>query len=109
MVLPGTVCAVFVMAYLIQSALSISDLGLRLGEGLASEVWNVLKGRAKAGFVAAAVASVVLPLAGCGNNYRPVVSAINPVGPASQPEKLAVVISDPGSGLPGLVTVVDFS
>lgn len=53
-------------------------------------------------------------IAGCGNTYRPVVSSINPVGPAEQPQKFAVVISDPGYGdknstLPGLLTIVDFS
>jgi YVTN family beta-propeller protein len=48
-------------------------------------------------------------VAGCGNNYRPVVSAINPVGPAGQPNKYAVVISNPSSTAPGLVTFVDFS
>lgn len=52
--------------------------------------------------------------AGCGNNYRPVITAINPVGPAGQPQKFAVAISDPNLGaadgtLPGLVTFVDFS
>jgi len=34
---------------------------------------------------------------GCGNTYRPVVSAINPVGPAAQPQKFAVAISTTGS------------
>jgi len=34
---------------------------------------------------------------GCGNTYRPVVSAINPVGPAAQPQKFAVVISSTGT------------
>ncbi len=57
-------------------------------------------------------------LAGCGNQYRPVVSSINPVGPAAQPEKFAVVISSPVPSPqtvpatpagPGLVTIVDFS
>jgi hypothetical protein len=48
-------------------------------------------------------------VAGCGNNYRPVVSAINPVGPAAQPPKFAVAISSPSSTAPGLVTFVDFS
>ncbi len=52
-------------------------------------------------------------LVGCGNTYRPVVSSINPVGPAGQPARYAVVISDPNpdpsSTLPGLVTIVDFS
>jgi DNA-binding beta-propeller fold protein YncE len=46
---------------------------------------------------------------GCGNNYRPVVSAINPVGPAAQPQKFAVAISSPSPTAPGLVTFVDFS
>jgi DNA-binding beta-propeller fold protein YncE len=51
------------------------------------------------------MASVV----GCGNTYRPVVSAINPVGPAAQPQKFAVAISTPSATAPGLVTFVDFS
>ncbi|RZU39823.1 YncE family protein [Edaphobacter modestus] len=48
-------------------------------------------------------------IAGCGNTYRPVVTSINPVGPAAQPQRFAVVISNPGPTLPGLVTIVDFS
>jgi YVTN family beta-propeller protein len=52
-------------------------------------------------------ASAVLAVAGCGNNYRPVVSAINPVGPATQPPVYATAVSDPGNGRNGLVTVVD--
>jgi DNA-binding beta-propeller fold protein YncE len=63
-----------------------------------------------------ALATAVLTFAsGCGNNYRPVVSAINPVGPAAQPAKYAIVISNPGptvtggSDSPGLLTFVDFS
>ncbi|MBS1799223.1 MAG: YncE family protein [Acidobacteria bacterium] len=54
-------------------------------------------------------ASTLAAISGCGNTYRPVVTAINPVGPASQPQKYAVAISDPGNGLPGLLTIVDFS
>jgi DNA-binding beta-propeller fold protein YncE len=46
---------------------------------------------------------------GCGQSYRPVVSAINPVGPAAQPQKFAVAISTPSATAPGLVTFVDFS
>ena len=62
----------------------------------------------------AAVTMGLMAAAGCGNNYRPVITAINPVGPASQPTKYAVAISDPNLGdpngtLPGLVTFVDFS
>lgn len=55
-------------------------------------------------------ASLAVVLAsGCGASYRPVVSAINPVGPASQPTKFAIVISRPGTGSAGLMTAVDFS
>ncbi len=62
--------------------------------------------------LAAAVLASVASLAGCGNNYRPVVSAINPVGPAGQPQKYAVAISSTGTldtPTPGLVTFVDFA
>jgi DNA-binding beta-propeller fold protein YncE len=59
------------------------------------------------------VASAAFAFAiGCGNTYRPVVSAINPVGPAAQPQKFAVAISTTGTAAnptPGLVTFVDFS
>ncbi|MGH9595520.1 MAG: YncE family protein, partial [Edaphobacter sp.] len=48
-------------------------------------------------------------LLGCGNTYRPVVSAINPVGPAGQPQKFAVVISSPSPSAAGLVNFVDFA
>ncbi len=46
---------------------------------------------------------------GCGNTYRPVVNAINPVGPSSQPEKYALALADPGSGGLGVATLIDFS
>lgn len=48
-------------------------------------------------------------MTGCGETYRPVVSAINPVGPASQPTKYAVAVSSPSSTQPGLLTFVDVS
>lgn len=54
-------------------------------------------------------AAFSLLAAGCGNQYRPVVSAINPVGPASQPTKYAIAISNPGASSPGLLTFVDFA
>jgi DNA-binding beta-propeller fold protein YncE len=59
--------------------------------------------------VLAAVSGAMLALAACGNTYRPVVSSINPVGPAGQPTKYAVAISTTGASTPGLVTLVDFS
>jgi YVTN family beta-propeller protein len=46
---------------------------------------------------------------GCGNTYRPVVTAINPVGPAAQPQKFAIAVSTTGTTSPGLATIVDFA
>jgi DNA-binding beta-propeller fold protein YncE len=60
----------------------------------------------------AVLALAIAPLAvvtGCGNTYRPVVSAISPVGPASQPIKYAVAVSSPSPSAPGLVTLANFS
>jgi DNA-binding beta-propeller fold protein YncE len=56
--------------------------------------------------------AALIAVTGCGNTYRPVVSAINPVGPAAQPQKFAVAVSTTGTvakPTPGLVTFVDFS
>ena len=66
--------------------------------------------------------AAVLFTSGCGNQYRPVVTATNPVGPAGQPEKFAVAVSNPsasaascglpyvtGAGETGLITIVDVS
>lgn len=47
--------------------------------------------------------------AGCGNSYRPVVSAINPVGPASQATKYAIALSSPSPTSNGLLTIIDFA
>ena len=46
---------------------------------------------------------------GCGQQYRPVVSAVNPVGPAGQPTKYAIAVSSPSPTSAGLITLVDFS
>jgi DNA-binding beta-propeller fold protein YncE len=48
-------------------------------------------------------------MAGCGNAYRPVVSAIGVVGPAAQPTKYAIAVSSPSATSNGLMTMVDFS
>jgi len=66
-----------------------------------------MAGRAVA--AAAGLAVLLGSLAGCGNTYRPVVAAINPVGPAGQPQKYAIAISSPTPTSNGLVTIVDFS
>lgn len=47
--------------------------------------------------------------AGCGNSYRPVVSAINPVGPAGLATKYAVALSSPSSTSSGLLTIIDYA
>jgi hypothetical protein len=56
----------------------------------------------------AATMSVAL-VAGCGSSYRPVVTPINPSGPAAQPNSLAVVLSSPAPTSPGVVTILDYS
>ncbi len=53
--------------------------------------------------------AVAALFAGCGNSYRPVITPINPTGPAAQPSSYAVVVSSPGVGAPGIATVLDYS
>lgn len=46
---------------------------------------------------------------GCGAGYRPVVTPINPSGPAPQPASLAAVVSAPSATSPGIATIVNYS
>jgi YVTN family beta-propeller protein len=48
-------------------------------------------------------------LAGCGAGYRPVISPINPSGPAPQPTSLVAVVSSTGQSTPGVATIIDWS
>jgi DNA-binding beta-propeller fold protein YncE len=48
-------------------------------------------------------------VAGCGSQYRPVVTPISPNGPAPQVSSYVVVISAPSPTTPGIATVVDYS
>ena len=59
----------------------------------------------QAGAVVAAAALV----AGCGSQYRSVVTPINPNGPPAQPQSFAVVVSAPSVTSPGIATIVDYS
>jgi DNA-binding beta-propeller fold protein YncE len=59
-------------------------------------------------FGLAAVALAVVFGSGCGSSYRPVVTPINPSGPAAQPNSLAVVISSP-STTSGVATILDYA
>jgi hypothetical protein len=52
---------------------------------------------------------VAAVIAGCGSSYRPVVTPINPTGPAAQPNSLAIVVSSTSTAAPGLATVIDYS
>lgn len=69
---------------------------------------QIFNGAARSAAIALC-ATAALSATGCGNNYRPVVSATNPVGPASQPTKYVTAISDAKTGGNGLITVVDVS
>ena len=67
-------------------------------------------GRARVRLVQAGAALAAAALfAGCGNNYRPVVTPINPSGPAAQPTSYAVVVSAPSPSTAGIVTILDYS
>ena len=58
--------------------------------------------------VGAALGAAIL-IAGCGNTYRPVITPINPTGPAAQPTAFAVVVSSPSASSLGVATVLDYS
>ncbi len=58
---------------------------------------------------ASAALAVAGFFAGCGNSYRPVITPINPTGPAAQPTSYAVVVSSPAANAPGVVTVLDYA
>src|ERR1700692_1457700 len=68
------------------------------------------RGQARVRLVqASAVLAAVAFAAGCGAGYRPVVSPINPSGPAAQPVAFIGVVSSPSPTSPGVLTVVDYA
>ena len=72
--------------------------------------FSMNSGHAYARLVQAGAAVVAAALiAGCGNAYRPVVTPINPSGPASQPASYAVVVSAPSPTTPGIATIIDYA
>ncbi|HZP06640.1 MAG TPA: hypothetical protein VFB43_17205 [Terracidiphilus sp.] len=75
---------------------------MRLSSMISGQVRTLL---AEAG--AALVVSALI--AGCGNNYRPVVTPITPSGPAAQPTSYVVVVSSTSSTTPGVATIIDYS
>ncbi len=67
-------------------------------------------GRPQALLAYAALALVIAVMAaGCGAGYRPVVTPINPSGPAPQPASLAAVVSSPSPTSPGIATIINYS
>jgi hypothetical protein len=67
---------------------------------------RLVQGGAALGTVALSAAAL---LAGCGSNYRPVVTPVTPSGPQAQPQSFAVVVSAPSPTSPGIATVIDYS
>src|ERR1017187_2753575 len=69
---------------------------------------NLSQTRARLVKAGAAFAAAAL-VAGCGSQYRPVVTPINPSGPPAQPNSLAVVVSSSSLTTPGIATIIDYS
>jgi DNA-binding beta-propeller fold protein YncE len=69
---------------------------------------NICQARVRLVQVGAIFAAAAL-VAGCGNNYRPVVNPVNPSGPAPQPKSLAVVVTAPSPTTPGIATIIDYA
>ncbi len=60
-------------------------------------------------FKAGCAFAAALLVAGCGSNYRPVVTPINPSGPPQQPTGNAIVVSVPSATANGIATVIDYA
>ncbi len=58
---------------------------------------------------AGAIFAAAVLFAGCGNNYRPVVTPVSPSGPPAEPASFAVAVSAPSPTTAGIVTVVDYA
>lgn len=58
---------------------------------------------------AALALGIAILVDGCGAGYRPVVTPINPSGPAPQPTSLVAVVSLPAPTSPGVATIIDYS
>jgi DNA-binding beta-propeller fold protein YncE len=69
---------------------------------------NVREPRAVFLQVGAALAVATI-LAGCGDNYRPVVTPVASSGPPAQPSSSVAVVSTTGATTPGVVTFIDYS
>jgi YVTN family beta-propeller protein len=70
-----------------------------------------LKARGMRALVIQSISAIAIAAvaSGCGSTYRPVVTPINPSGPAPQPSSFAVVISYPSSTAAGIASILDYS
>jgi YVTN family beta-propeller protein len=59
--------------------------------------------------LAGAALGVATLVAGCGNNYRPVITPFNSTGPAAQPSSYVAVVSAPSPTTAGIATIIDYS
>ena len=57
----------------------------------------------------AGAALLLAAVAGCGNQYRPVINPVRPTGPSPAPTAYAVAITQPAGTAAGIATVLDFS
>jgi YVTN family beta-propeller protein len=74
--------------------------------------WNLLRAardfaNAPRGWLIPAALACCSAVAGCGGQYRPVVTPITPTGPASQPQTFVIVTTKTGANSPGLANVFD--
>jgi len=58
---------------------------------------------------AGAALAIAVVVAGCGDNYRPVVTPVNSSGPPAQVSAYALVISSPSTTSAGIFTIIDYS
>jgi hypothetical protein len=73
-------------------------------------LFSMISGQGRVLLVEACAALAVSALiAGCGNNYRPVITPITPSGPEAQPTSYAVVVSSTTASAPGIATLIDYS
>ena len=69
----------------------------------------MISDRARVRLVQAGTALVAAALiAGCGNAYRPVITPVNPSGPAAQATSYAAVVSAPSPTAQGILTFIDY-
>lgn len=67
-------------------------------------------GHARARLVeACAVFAVAALIAGCGDQYRPVVTPVNNPGPPAQPQSYVVVVSSSSPTAPGIASIIDYA